>query len=141
VVQVASIEDVSVVALPRIADARGNLTFLESEAHVPFPIKRVFYLYDVPGGETRAGHANIILQQLIIAVSGSFDVIIDDGSQRVTHSLQRPHFGLHVPGMLWRELVNFSSGSVCLVLCDLPYDPNDYIRDYGEYVRRTTGPS
>jgi dTDP-4-dehydrorhamnose 3,5-epimerase-like enzyme len=139
VAQVPTIKDVRVVDLPRIPDPRGNLTFLESEVHVPFPIRRVFYLYDVPGGETRAGHANIALQQFFIAVSGSFDLVLDDGTSSETFSLRRSYTGIYVPGMLWRELVNFSSGSVCLVLCDQMYDPDDYVRDYSEYLKLTTG--
>jgi dTDP-4-dehydrorhamnose 3,5-epimerase-like enzyme len=139
VVQVANIHDVSLVDLPRIPDPRGNLTFLESEVQVPFAIQRVFYLYDVPGGETRAGHAHHSLQEFFIAASGSFDVVVDDGRQTATHSLRRSYSGLYVPGMLWRELVNFSSGSVCLVLCDQLYDPDDYIRDYDDYLKIATG--
>ena len=130
-----SVDDVRLVELPRIPDPRGNLTFLESDVQVPFPIQRVFYLYDVPGGETRAGHAHHSLQEFFIAASGSFDVLVNDGTRVVTHSLRRSYVGLYVPGMLWRELVNFSSGSVCLVLCDQLYDADDYIRDYGEYTR------
>jgi dTDP-4-dehydrorhamnose 3,5-epimerase-like enzyme len=138
VAQVPSIHDVSLVDLPRIPDPRGNLTYLESEVQVPFVIRRVFYLYDVPGGETRAGHAHHTLQEFFIAASGSFDVVVNDGTQSATHSLRRSYSGLYVPGMLWRELVNFSSGSVCLVLCDQLYNPDDYIRDYDEYVRIVT---
>lgn len=137
--QVPSIHDVGLVDLPRIPDPRGNLTFLESEVQVPFPIQRVFYLYDVPGGETRAGHAHHTLQEFFIAASGSFDVVVNDGKQSATHSLRRSYSGLYVPGMLWRELVNFSSGSVCLVLCDQLYNPDDYIRDYDDYIRLVTG--
>jgi dTDP-4-dehydrorhamnose 3,5-epimerase-like enzyme len=134
VVPKPSVDDVRLVELPRIPDPRGNLTFLESDAQVPFPIQRVFYLYDVPGGETRAGHAHHTLQEFFIAASGSFDVVVNDGTRVVTHSLRRSYVGLYVPGMLWRELVNFSSGSVCLVLCDQVYNPDDYIRDYREYT-------
>lgn len=135
VAQVSNIHDARLFDLPRIPDPRGNLTFLESEVQVPFPIQRVFYLYDVPGGETRAGHAHHTLQEFFIAVSGSFDVVVDDGKQTATHSLRRSYSGLYVPGMLWRELVNFSSGSVCLVLCDQLYDPDDYIRNYDDYAK------
>ena len=134
VAQVSEIHNARVIDLPRIPDPRGNLTFLESEVQVPFQIQRVFYLYDVPGGETRAGHAHHSLQEFFIAASGSFDVVINDGKHSATHSLRRSYTGLYVPGMLWRELVNFSSGSVCLVLCDQLYDPDDYIRDYDDYL-------
>jgi hypothetical protein len=130
-----SVHDAHLVELPRISDPRGNLTFVENDVHIPFAIRRVFYLYDVPGGETRAGHANGKLQEFFVAASGSFDVVINDGRESVTFQLRRSYSGLYVPGMLWRELVNFSSGSVCLVLCDLPYDENDYYRDYDEYVK------
>lgn len=131
---VPSVSDARLVELPKIADPRGNLTFIEGTRHIPFEIKRVFYLYDVPGGEARAGHANKGLEQFIIAASGSFDVILDDGRERATFSLRRSHYGLYVPGMLWRELDNFSSGSVCVVLCSGFYDPDDYYRDYAEFV-------
>jgi hypothetical protein len=128
-----SIDDVRMVELPRIADPRGNLTFIEGKRHIPFEIARVFYLYDVPGGESRAGHANRDLEQLIIAASGSFDVIVDDGRSHQRHPLNRSYFGLYIPGMIWRELVNFSSGSVCVVLASAPYDEADYYRSYDEY--------
>jgi dTDP-4-dehydrorhamnose 3,5-epimerase-like enzyme len=138
--QVPTISDVFLIDLPRIPDPRGNLTFLESEVHVPFQIQRIFYLYDVPGGETRAGHANIALKEMFIAASGSFDVVVDDGTTTETFSLRRSYTGLYVPGMLWRELVNFSSGSVCLVLCDQLYDADDYVRDYSEYLKMVADP-
>jgi dTDP-4-dehydrorhamnose 3,5-epimerase-like enzyme len=135
----SSISDVQIIDLPRIPDPRGNLTFIEGDVHIPFEIRRVFYLYDVPGGETRAAHANVSLQQFFIAVSGSFDLVLSDGKASETFSLRRSYSGIYVPGMLWRELVNFSSGSVCLVLCDQPYDPDDYVRDYTEFERLTSG--
>lgn len=123
------------INLPKITDPRGNLTFIEGNRHIPFEIKRVFYLYDVPGGETRAGHANIKLQQFIIAMSGSFDVILDDGFNKQTFTLNRSYFGLYIPGMVWRELVNFSSGAVCMVLASDFYDESDYYRDYDEFIK------
>ena len=123
-----------IVQLPRVTDPRGNLTFIEGSAHVPFDIARVYYLYDVPGGESRGGHAHKHLQQLIVAVSGSFDVVLDDGVTRQKFFLNRSYFGLYVPSMHWRELENFSSGSVCLVLASQHYDEADYYRDYQAFL-------
>ena len=125
------------IELPRVADRRGNLTFIEENRHIPFGIRRVYYLYDVPGGEARGGHAHKQLQQFIIAASGSFDVIVDDGSDRERYSLNRPYYGLYVPSMVWREIDNFSSGSVCLVLASECFDEQDYIRDYDAFLKRT----
>ena len=119
-----------IIQLPKISDPRGNLTFIEENRHIPFEIKRVYYLYDVPGGETRAGHAHKRLQQFVVAASGSFDVVVDDGAERESFHLNRSYYGLYVPPMVWRELDNFSSGSVCLVLASDPYDESDYMRDY-----------
>jgi hypothetical protein len=120
---------------PVIPDHRGNLTFIEGESHIPFEIKRVFYLYDVPGGESRAGHALKDVEQVIIAMSGSFDVVLDDGLARDTITLNRSYFGVYVPSLVWRELENFSSGSVCLVLASHPYSAEAYHRDYDEFLR------
>jgi len=128
-----------IIKLPVVSDTRGNLTFIESSRHIPFQIRRVFYLYDVPGGETRAGHANKQLEQLIIAASGSFDVILDNGYERKRFFLNRSYFGLYIPGMIWRELENFSSGSVCLVLTSDFYDDADYYRDYQEFLQAVRG--
>jgi hypothetical protein len=111
-------------------DRRGNLTFIEGNDHVPFDIKRVYYLYDVPGGEKRGGHAHKALQQFIIAASGSFDVVLDDGNDQKRFHLNRSYYGLYIPTMIWRELDNFSSGSVCIVLASEHYDEHDYIRNY-----------
>jgi len=119
-----------IIELPRVNDRRGNLTFVEGGRHVPFAIERVYYLYDVPGGAERGGHAHKALQQLIIAMSGSFDVVMDDGTEKRRHHLNRSYYGLYIPPMVWRELDNFSSGSVCMVLASLPYDEDDYFRDY-----------
>jgi hypothetical protein len=124
------------IELPRIQDARGNLTFIEENRHIPFEIKRVYYLYDVPGGEARGGHAHKQLQQFIIAANGSFDVVLDDGSSKERYRLNRSYYGLYVPSMVWREIDNFSSGSVCLVLASKLFDEQDYIRDYDVFKKR-----
>ncbi len=119
-----------IIDLPKIEDARGNLTFIEGNNHIPFEIKRVYYLYDIPGGESRGGHAHKNLQQFIIAANGSFDVILDNGKQKKRFHLNRSYYGLYLKNMTWRELDNFSSGSVCLVLASDVYDEDDYIRNY-----------
>lgn len=124
-----------IIQLPRIQDPRGNLTFIEGSSHIPFTIMRVYYLYDVPGGAVRGGHAHKALEQLIIAVSGSFDVVLDDGRNRVRFHLNRSYTGLYVCPMIWRELENFSSGSVCMVLASNPYDEDDYFRDYSTFLQ------
>jgi dTDP-4-dehydrorhamnose 3,5-epimerase-like enzyme len=125
---------VKLIELPKISDPRGNLTFVEGGDHIPFPIERVYYLYDVPGGAERGGHAHKELQQLIIAMSGSFDVVLDNGTEKKRFHLNRSYFGLYVPTMLWRELDNFSSGAVCMVLASNKYDESDYYRNYEEYL-------
>lgn len=127
--------------LPRIGDRRGNLTFVQSPDHVPFDIKRIYYLYEVPAGESRGGHAHRELQQLIIAVSGSFDVIVDNGKKREIFHLFKPYSALYLPKRHWRDLVNFSSGAVCLVASSHIYDEADYIRDHSEFLRLVTGPN
>jgi hypothetical protein len=124
----------SIVDLPRITDPRGNLTSVEGGCHVPFDIARVYYLYDVPGGESRGGHGHRELQQLIVAASGSFDVVVDDGSETARFHLNRSYHGLYVPRLTWRELGNFSSGSVCLVLASQIYSEDDYYRDYDDFL-------
>ncbi len=129
-----------IIELPTITDPRGNLTFIESNRHIPYEIKRTYYLYDVPGGESRGGHAHYQLQEFIIAASGSFDVILDDGNDRKNFFLNRSYFGLYVPRMIWRELQNFSSGSVSLVLASEHYDEADYIRDYSAFLREARRP-
>ena len=127
------------IELPRIQDPRGNLTFIEGQSHIPFNIQRVYYLYDVPGGAERGGHAHKGLEQLIIAMSGSFDVIIDDGKDKKRIHLNRSHNGLYICPMIWRELDNFSSGSVCMVLASNLYDEDDYYRDYAVFMRARWG--
>ncbi|HUP59850.1 MAG TPA: FdtA/QdtA family cupin domain-containing protein [Thermoanaerobaculia bacterium] len=128
------LSDCKVIELPRIQDARGNLTFIEGARHVAFDIARVYYLYDVPGGSARGGHAHRALHQLVIAMSGSFDVHLDDGRERSTFHLNRSYFGLYICPMIWREIDNFSSGSVCMVLASNYYDEADYYRDYDQFV-------
>lgn len=125
--------DCSIVHFPKIQNRAGNITPIQNNIESPFAIKRVYYLYDVPGGESRGAHAHKELEQLIIAASGSFDVTIDDGVNKKTFSLNRPYFGLHLKPGMWRELSNFSSGSICLVLASLLYAESDYIRDYEEF--------
>jgi WxcM-like protein len=128
-----SLKNCRLIDLPKITDPEGNLTSIEGGRHVPFEIKRVFYLYDVPGGAIRAGHALKTCQQFIIAMSGSFDVIVDDGTDTTRYHLNRSYTGLYVPALIWRELENFSSGSVCTVLASEVYDENSYYRDYEEF--------
>ncbi len=136
---VGSLDHCGVVELPRIQDRRGNLTFVEANRHVPFDVRRVYYLYDVPGGAERGGHGHHRLRQMIIAMSGSFDVVLDDGKRRARYHLNRSYTGLYVCPMIWRELDNFSSGSVCLVLASEPYDEADYLRDYENFRAATEG--
>lgn len=124
------LEQCQLIELPTVPDPRGRLTYVEGGRHVPFPIRRVYYVYDVPGGESRGGHAHKTLHQLLIAVSGCFDVTVDDGARSASFTLNRAYFGLYVPPMVWRELHGFASGSVCLVLASAPFDENDYFREY-----------
>lgn len=132
--QKTRVYECSIIELPQLINRSGNITPVVSSSEIPFSIKRVYYLYDVPGGESRGGHAHIELQQLLVAASGSFDVVLDDGKIKRTVSLNRPNFGLHIRPGIWRELTNFSSGSVLLVLASLPYSESDYIRGYSEFV-------
>jgi len=124
-----------IIDLPKITDQRGNLTFIEGNRHVPFEIRRVYYLYDVPAGAERGGHAHKRLQQFVIAASGSFTVVLNDGRKRRKFFLNRPHYGLYIPRMIWRELENFSSGSICVVLASEEYDESDYYREYDNFIR------
>ena len=128
-----SLEHCKLIELPQVKDHRGNLSFIETGRHVPFEIRRVYYLYDVPGGAERGGHAHRQLEAFIIAMSGSFDVVLDDGSAKKRFHLNRPYFGLYMHPMVWRELDNFSSGSVSMVLASDFYDEADYLRDYDTY--------
>lgn len=126
--------DCSIIHFPKIYNRAGNITPVQNGIEVPFDIKRVYYLYDVPGGESRGAHAHKILQQVIIAASGSFDVTLDDGKNKKTVNLNRPYFGLHIlPGM-WRDISNFSSGAICLVLASELYTQEDYLRDYNDFI-------
>jgi hypothetical protein len=131
----ATVADCRIIELPRIIDPRGNLTFLEGQRHVPFDIRRVYWIYDVPGGEVRGGHAYRRLDEVVISLSGSFDVVVDDGAQKRVISLNRSYYGLLLPRMIWRHVENFSTNSVCLAVASTPYDVHDYIRDYDEFRR------
>lgn len=133
-----SIDDCKIIELPKITDPRGNLTFVESERNIPFAIQRVYYLYDVPGGESRAGHGHKELHQLMIAISGSFDVTLDDGKSQKHFHLDRSYRGLYIAPMTWREINNFSTGSVCVVLASDFYDESDYFRNYDDFLKATS---
>ena len=134
-----SIIDLKIIDLNRIVDQRGNLTFIESGRHIPFEIKRVYYLYDVPGGTSRGGHGHKELHQLIIALSGSFDITIDDGHEKEVIHMNRSYMGLYIPPMMWRDLDNFSSGAVCMVLASEFYDEGDYFRKYDDFLLSVRG--
>jgi hypothetical protein len=129
--------DCKLIDLPKIADARGNLSFIEGGNHIPFDIKRVYYLYDVPGGSDRGSHAHKSLHQFIVAMSGSFDVVLDDGTEKKRFQLNRSYYGLYLCPMMWRYLDNFSSGAVCMVLASAHYDEGDYIRSYSDFISMT----
>ena len=124
---------VKIIQLPKFLDARGNLSFIEQESHIPFKIERTYWIYDVPGGEKRGGHAYKENEELIVALSGSFDIIVDDGKEKKTFSLNRSYYGLYVPKGTWREMQNFSTNSLALILSSTKYDESDYIRDYDEF--------
>jgi dTDP-4-dehydrorhamnose 3,5-epimerase-like enzyme len=133
------LDDCRIIELPKIEDYRGNLTFIEAGRHMPFEIKRVYYLYDIPGGATRAAHGHRSLHQLMIAMSGSFDVILDDGKEKKLFHLNRSYYGLYIPPMMWRDLDNFSSGAVCMVLASDYYDESDYFRSYDNFLNAVKG--
>ena len=130
-----TINDVKIIELPKFLDARGNLSFAEQNNHIPFEIKRTYWIYDVPGGEARGGHAFRQNQEFIVALSGSFDVIVDDGEQKKAFTLNRSYYGLYVPAGLWREMENFSTNSLALEFGSEHYDEADYIREYDEYLQ------
>ncbi len=123
------------INLPKILDPRGNLTFIEGQNHIPFDIKRVYWIYDVPGGEKRGGHAFRVQDEFIISLSGSFDVILDNGTEKIKYSLNRSYYGLYVPAGIWRHMENFSTNSLAVVLASTDFNENDYIRDYDEYYQ------
>lgn len=129
-----SINNCRIIELPKITDPRGNLSFIEGGQHIPFNIQRVYYLYDVPGGSDRGSHAHKGLHQFIVAMSGSFDVVLDDGKEKKRFHLNRSYNGLYVCPMMWRDLDNFSSGAVCMVLASEHYDETDYIREYSQFL-------
>ena len=130
-----TVEDVRIVELPKFADPRGNLSFVEQLNHIPFEIKRTYWIYDVPGGGNRGGHAFKENEEFIVALSGAFDVIVDDGDNKKKFTLNRSYYGLYVPAGLWREMNNFSTNSLALEFGSIHYDEKDYVRDYGEYLK------
>lgn len=124
-----------IIELPQILDARGNLSFVQNYTHIPFEIKRTYWLYDVPGGESRGGHAYKKTEEFVIALSGSFDVILDDGKEKRTFHLNRSYYGLYIPKGIWREMKNFSTNSLALEFASTTYNPDDYIRDYDDFLK------
>jgi len=127
-----------IIELPKICDPRGNLTFIEGLSHIPFAIQRIYYIYDVPGGSTRAAHAHRNLQQFFVSMSGSFDLHLDDGHKKTTYHMNRPYWGVYVCPMIWRDIDNFSTGSTCMVIASEKYEEDDYIRDYNEFQNLVT---
>lgn len=130
-----TIEDVKIIDLPKFMDPRGNLSFVEQNKQIPFNIQRTYWIYDVPGGENRGGHAYKSTTEFIIAISGGFDVTVDDGKNKKTFTLNRSYYGLLIPKGLWRQMENFSTNSLALEFADTKYDRNDYIEDYNEYLK------
>lgn len=130
----STLSDVMLINLPRIEDPRGNLSFIEEEKHTPFKIERTYWIYDVPGGQLRGGHAFKEQKELIVALSGSFDVIVDDGKEKKTYSLNRSYYGLFLPAGLWRQMDNFSTNSLAIVLSSTQFSEEDYIRDYQDFL-------
>ena len=131
----STIEDVKIIELPKFLDARGNLSFAENYKQIPFEIKRTYWIYDVPGGEDRGGHAFRKNEEVVIALSGAFDVVVDDGDQKKTFSLNRSYYGLYIPAGLWRTMENFSTNSFALEFGSMHYDASDYVRDYEEFLK------
>ena len=132
-----SVYDCSLISLPKIENRSGNITPVHNSCEIPFDVRRVFYLYDVPGGESRGAHAHKGCHQFLIAASGSFEVLLDDGRVKRVVQLNRPYIGLHIPPFIWSSEINFSSGAICLVLASHLYDPDDYIRDYNQFLSLT----
>jgi len=128
-----------IISLPKIEDPRGNLSFIEEVNHIPFRINRTYLIYDVPGGQTRGGHAYKELEEFIVALSGSFDVVLDDGKETKKYSLNRSYYGLYVPKMIWRSMENFSTNALCLTLASTKYNKRDYIRDYNNFMKLING--
>ena len=128
-------EEPRIIELPKFLDARGNLSFVQNNTHFPFEIKRTYWLYDVPGGESRGGHAYIDTEEFVIALSGSFDVVVDDGKEKKTFHLNRSYYGLYIPKGMWREMDNFSTNSFALEFASTKYNQEDYIRDYNEFLK------
>ena len=128
-------EEPRIIELPKFLDARGNLSFAQNNTHIPFEVKRTYWLYDVPGGESRGGHAYRETEEFVIALSGSFDVIVDDGKEKTTFHLNRSYYGLYIPKGMWREMDNFSTNSLALEFASTKYNPEDYIRDYNEFLK------
>ena len=129
----SQIEKIKLISLPKLVDQRGNLSIIEGNNHIPFQIKRVYWLYDVPGGEVRGGHAYKKLNEVIVALSGSFDVVLHNGIDEVRYHLNRSYYGLYVPRMIWRSMDNFSTNSLATILSSIPYNINDYIRDFDQF--------
>ena len=129
-----TVDDVKLIELPKFTDPRGNLSFVEQNNHIPFEIKRTYWIYDVPGGENRGGHAFINTEEFIVALSGGFDITVDDGSQKKSFTLNRSYYALYIPKGLWREMGNFSTNSLALEFASTKYNPADYIRDYNQYL-------
>ena len=129
-----SLKDVKLINLPKFEDNRGNLSFIEENRHIPFEIKRLYCIYDVPGGQMRGGHSYKKLQEFVVALSGSFDVVLDDGKEKKTFQMNRSYIGLYIPEFTWRHLENFSTNSVCMILASELYDESDYVRDYNTFL-------
>lgn len=129
------LSDVQIINLPRIEDPRGNLSFIEENKHIPFSIERTYWIYDVPGGQIRGGHAFLLQQEFIVALSGSFDILVDDGKNQKVFSLNRSYYGLYIPSGIWRQMENFSTNSLAIVLSSTNYDERDYIRDYNHFTK------
>lgn len=132
---IMDIENVRIIELPKFLDERGNLSFVQNNTHIPFEIKRTYWLYDVPGGESRGGHAYKETEEFVIALSGSFDVIVDNGKEKLTFHLNRSYYGLYIPNGMWREINNFSTNSLALEFASTQYNSKDYIRDYDKFIK------